>query len=539
MKKIIYLLLFGLFASCVQDDFKDIELKDKDTYLDLPKYPEQTIEFTTTTHIPQRILNSSSYFVGADIKTRSGTIIKDSLWSNGFGITYFGVADESIVLENMQRYIYPGSILQGNTVADAEYRSISASIKPITVSVSFPAKIVKGVIKTPSLSDTRQFVNDIVRQENIGKQSASLSFEIDQFTSYEELKIMFGSNKKTSGIFFNSSSGEENFEHKISKGTGIAVKFVQKYFTLDMDIPHGGLVNGDISGLVQYSPVYVSSIAYGRMGIMTIETNESYSDAYSKINEAFSTLFVNKQSNISESVKSLIKNAIVKVFLIGSNGEAGVMAINGFDAFLKVITEGGEFNSNNFGAPLYSSFSYLTDHSPFKVNFKINVDSPPVYGRIEFRNFRKTQGQDNVILGEHETWDEAWDHEVYLAFYSDMGAKMRTIAPSYINFNIIEERIGLITTQDPVKSPTYSYSNKYVTNELKGVEKFIQSFNFMKRYYSYSDWGRIFDINSFQITHFLGHGRFYKGLPPKDMTDRSYAIGPQTGSNHPYPTGAY
>ncbi|WP_286083488.1 thiol-activated cytolysin family protein [Parabacteroides goldsteinii] len=538
MKKIIYFLLFGLFISCTQDDLKEIELKGRD-YLDLPKYPEQTIEITTTTHIPQRILNSSPDFAGDGIKTRSGTIVRDSLWSNGFGITYFGVADESIVLENMQRYIYPGSLLQGNTVADAEYKPVSVSVKPISVSVSFPAKKVKGIINNPSLSNTRQFVNEIVRQENIGKQSASLSFEIEQFTSYEELKIMFGSNKKTSGIFFNNSSGEENFEHKISKGTGIAVKFIQKYFTLDMDIPHGGLVNGDISGLVQYSPVYVSSIAYGRMGIMTIETNESYSDAYSKINEAFSTLFVNKQSNISESVKSLIKNAIVKVYLTGSNGDTGVMTINGFDAFLKVITEGGEFNQNNFGAPLYSSFSYLTDHSPFKVNFKINLDSPPVYGRIEFRNFRRTSGQDIHMSGESSTMDETWDHEVYLAFYSDMGAKMRTIAPSYINFNIIQERIELITTEDPVKNHTYSYSNMYVTNDSKGVEKFIKSFNFMKRYYSYRDWGRLFDINSFQITHFLGHGRFYKGLPPKDMTDRSYVIGPQTGSNHPYPAGAY
>ena len=59
MKKIIYFLLFGLFISCTQDDLKEIELKGRDSYLDLPKYPEQTIEITTTTHIPQRILNSS------------------------------------------------------------------------------------------------------------------------------------------------------------------------------------------------------------------------------------------------------------------------------------------------------------------------------------------------------------------------------------------------------------------------------------------------------------------------------------------------
>lgn len=539
MKKIIFIIILGLIIiGCTEEYLNEFDSKNEATKLYLPKYPEQTIEFTTTTHIPQRILNGSPDFAGDSKATRSGTLVRDSLWSNGFGITYFGMADESIVMDNMQRYIYPGSLLQGNTIADAEYKPVSVPIKPVTVSVSFPAKKVKGVLNNPSLSSTRQFVNDIVRQEGIGKQTASLSFEIEQFTSYEELKILFGSNKKTSGIFFNKSSGEENFEHKISKGTGIAVKFVQKYFTLDMDIPHGGLVNGDISGLVKYSPVYVSSIAYGRMGIMTIETNESYLDAYSKINEAFSTLFVNKQSYVNEAIKSLIQNATIKIYLIGSNGEAGVMTISGYDAFLKLITEGGEFNENNFGAPLYSSFSYLTDHSPYRINFKINVDSPPVYARVEFRNSRlltggSSQGQDNTSF-----WGD-YTHEVYLAFYADMGAKMRTIAPSYVNFNIIEERIKYITTDYPYKPPMYNYTNITATNSLKGVEKLIGSIIFSSVDEETWDYGRLYSMNNSLFLHFLGRGKFYKGLAPKDLPNRIYVNQSYKYVSHPYPSGAY
>lgn len=525
---------------CTQADLNEVELKNEESNLHLPKYPEQTIEFTTTTHIPQRILNSNLNFSKNGSKTRSSTIIRDSLWSNGFGITYFGIADESIIMENMQRYIYPGSLLEGSSIANAEYKHIPIPTKPINVSVSFPAKRVMGVLNVPSLSNTRQFINDIVRQEGIGKQSASLSFQIDQFTSYEELKIMFGSNKKASGIFFNNSSGEENFEHKISKGTGIAVKFVQKYFTLDMDIPQGGLINGDISGLVKYSPVYVSSIAYGRMGIMTIETNESYLDAYSKVNEAFNTLFVKKESYVSEAVRAMIANATVKVYLIGSNGEAGVMAVKGFDSFLKVITEGGEFNQNNFGAPLYSSFSYLSDHSPYRVNFKINVDSPPIYARVEFRNMRMTRGYPGgQYLEENMSYDDAWTHEVYLAFYTDMGAKMRTIAPSYINFNIVEEKIRHITKDIPYTLPNYNYSNTNVTNDLKGIEKFIGSVEFFSHKEKMRDYGRIYDMNNFSFLHFLGQGRFYKGLPPLNLPKRTYINDRYDYINHPYPTGVY
>lgn len=41
-----------------------------------------------------------------------------------------------------------------------------------------------------------------------------------------------------------------------------------------MDIPSNGLISGTIPG--GYSPVYVSSIAYGRIGILTLETNYDY-----------------------------------------------------------------------------------------------------------------------------------------------------------------------------------------------------------------------------------------------------------------------
>lgn len=538
MKKIIYLLIISIWlVGCNQLNIEEISYEGDNFIKNLPKYPEQTIELTINDYIPERIKKTG---LNNNISTRAGTIIRDSIWPNGFGISYFGVADESIIMENMQRYIYPGSLLKGNTIADANYANLSVPIKPITLSVSFPAKRVSGVLNNPSLSSTRQFVNDIVRQEGIGNQSASLSFEIDQFTSYEELKVLFGSNKKTSGIFFSSSSGEENFEHKISKSTGIVVKFTQKYFTLDMDIPQNGLINGDISGLVQYSPVYVSSIAYGRMGIMTIETNESYEDGYSKITEAFNKLFVNKQTNISESVKSLIRQAVIKVFLVGSDGKSSVMAVNGFESFLNVITEGSEFNENNFGAPLYSTFSYLTDHSPFKINFKINLDSPPVYARIEYRNQRKIKG-DNIIyydvLNEH-----IYEADVYVSFYADMGAKMKTIAPQYINFNVIEERVThKVNYNTYTPGPTFAYSNKYYTNSLRAVERFIGTFHFRHTKETLYDWGRLVDLDNLTIMHFLGQGRFYKGIPPKDFPQgyRHYVGQDYKYHDYPYPSGAY
>ena len=76
--------------------------------------------------------------------------------------------------------------------------------------------------------------------------------------------------------------------------SGFYVKFYQTSFTLDMDVPNGSLVkdnNFDSEGI---EPVYVSSISYGRMGILAIETNEKAEDAKRIINETFNKLFYKK-----------------------------------------------------------------------------------------------------------------------------------------------------------------------------------------------------------------------------------------------------
>ena len=66
-----------------------------------------------------KVLSSPSH-----IHTRASEIISETLWDNGFGKTIHAQADESIVLDNLNRYIYPGSILDGASVANQDYKTI-------------------------------------------------------------------------------------------------------------------------------------------------------------------------------------------------------------------------------------------------------------------------------------------------------------------------------------------------------------------------------------------------------------------------------
>ncbi|CEJ71306.1 hypothetical protein BN1195_03651 [Chryseobacterium oranimense G311] len=47
-------------------------------------------------------------------------------------------SSESIVLPHLQMYIFPGSLLKGNSIQDMNFKPITASVKPVTVSMSIP-----------------------------------------------------------------------------------------------------------------------------------------------------------------------------------------------------------------------------------------------------------------------------------------------------------------------------------------------------------------------------------------------------------------
>ena len=423
----LFLFAIGLI-SCEQEFDKKEQQSDCCSFQNLPKYPEQVVNINVHNYIPDmgdKVLSSPSH-----IHTRASEIISETLWDNGFGKTIHAQADESIVLDNLNRYIYPGSILDGASVANQDYKTISVHYKPINVSVSFPAQKVTGVLEKPSLSSCRQLVMDLMHQKGIGQQSASVHFDIHRFTSYDELKMTFGSNANTSFLFWGSSSSQQEHKERISKSSGLYIRFIQKYFTIDMDIPEKSFIEGSINA--QYSPVYVSSIAYGRVGILTLETDEIYENAESIVKKAVNGFLYNKKEFLTVEEKGFFDEARMKVYVGGGNGDSGVKTLTGFDDFIKFISEGGHFSAETPGKPIFCSFAYLSDHSPYKVKFKIDIDSDPVYARIEYRNLKNDSYVGRSLQREKIIGD------VHLAFYADRTAKIPTVAPRYISFNIVE-----------------------------------------------------------------------------------------------------
>lgn len=147
-----------------------------------------------------------------------------------------------------------------------------------------------------------------------------------------------------------------------------------------MDYPQGSIAQ--IPSDMVNEAVYINSITYGRLGIMTLETNSTAEYSKEVMNRTFNKLFVSGSSSLTSEEQSFLNGCDFKVYLIGGNGSTAVQSFTGYAGFIQHIKK-GTFSKNEPGAPLFCTFNHVKDNSPVKVNFKFSMKKQPLY--VEFK----------------------------------------------------------------------------------------------------------------------------------------------------------
>ncbi|MYY46888.1 hemolysin [Elizabethkingia anophelis] len=280
-------------------------------------------------------------------------------------------SDQIVVTVPQKTFI--GGVYNSTTLDNLNYTPISYPLDPITVSYSFPSDFIVDTIERPSLSSMRASVFKAMRAANFsGEQSLAFDYNIKQFSYYSELKIAFGSNVNIGKIFSIDISGSNN---KIKRTTGVFAKFTQKNFTIDMDLPADGNIfknNSDLALTNGKNPVYISSVTYGRLGIISIESNASYNEVNFALKAALTAGIVNGSLNIDSNSKKILEESDLSVYLVGGRGTDAVQVIKGFAGFSNFIVNGGQFTPEAPGVPIYFSASHASDNSVYYTTFTID-----------------------------------------------------------------------------------------------------------------------------------------------------------------------
>ena len=277
---------------------------------------------------------------------------------------------ELFTLDPTTDVIYPGSMLKGETIPTGEYARINKDRAPITMSISL--NNVKGktsvTVNNPNLlSEVRAGVNELLNLEVKGATPAQLEFDKSQVYSEQQLSIALGANyrdktKDISGSFdFNTTTVKKKY----------VLKFIQKYFTIDLDSP--GQVPSDlftdlpsIESLGSTSPVYVSAVTYGRMVLYTVESDYSITEVETAFNAAIEAGEKGGDFNLDVDSKNVLEESNIKALIIGGNGASAAQTIGGnLEKIYDYIAAGGNYSPEESpGSPLSYKLSYVKEGFP-------------------------------------------------------------------------------------------------------------------------------------------------------------------------------
>jgi hypothetical protein len=293
---------------------------------------------------------------------------KDTTEEYYYHIDYYQAAagyDEQMVLNPQTDVIYPGALIKGESILDGTYTLIAAKRKPITISTSLLGGANTSIeVNDPKLSTIREAVNSLMKQE-YDVPYANLSFTIEQANSEQQLDMALRASYKGGGV--NIKSGFDFSNKKVK--TRLVAKFIQSYYTLDMDLPNqpSDLFDTDVDrGLFgSFMPMYVSTVTFGRMALFTIESELSETEVRTFLNASYA----NVKGSVSADFNSLQSKSTMKVYVLGGSGADASATINGFEDFKKYITEGGNFSRTSPGAPISYKLRYINDNKIGKIVF--------------------------------------------------------------------------------------------------------------------------------------------------------------------------
>jgi thiol-activated cytolysin len=271
--------------------------------------------------------------------------------------------NEQIVLNPQTDVIYPGALVKGESILDGTYTLIPAARKPITISTSLTgASKVSVVVDDPKLSTVREAVNTLMSQ-TYDVPAANMGFTIEQAYSEQQLDLSLRASYK-SGVV-NVKGGFDFSNTKIK--TRLVAKFIQNYYTLDMDMPNlpSDLFDGDVDRTLfgTFMPMYVSSVTFGRMALFTIESELEESMVRAALDVSYTSI----NAETSAEFNAFKSKSTMKVYILGGSGSDAGATINGFEDFKNYIKAGGNFSKTSPGAPIAYKLRYIKDNTIGKI----------------------------------------------------------------------------------------------------------------------------------------------------------------------------
>ena len=302
-----------------------------------------------------------------------------------------GYADV-ILLDPTTDVIAPGMLIEPGSLGSGNYTAISEAKKPIKISHSLGGSVS---VSDPGLSTIRDAIQQL--NQSLSVNPAQFTYEYETIQSSEQLKLDIGGHYKNPWM---TVSGGFDWQSSTQKSR-MYVKFVQVYYTIDVDVsgkdkPSDWFEEFPDVNNWNVSPVFVSSVRYGRIGILTMESEASESELNAFFNATFSAFSSSGEIKIDAAHLETFNKTTFKALVVGGNPDEAVKTISGFDGFKEWILSSAQVTPDSPGSPVSYTLRYLKDNSVAKVVLSGNYSIQNCYPLPEYLH---VQGMEGDTLG--------------------------------------------------------------------------------------------------------------------------------------------
>lgn len=376
------------------------------------------------------------------------------------------VPEKFVALNPNADVLWPGSLVQGKSMAGGILDPIPVKRAPGTITLTLAAGSTGPVSKTmdqASLAAATQAQNDILAGYDAATP-AKFSYDFQSIYSSQQLSVAVDANVKGTDWAAAASLKVDQDDAK----SRYLIQFTQEYFTMAFEPPQGaaGVFDPSVTAddLAPYAqdgnpPVYIASVTYGRIFYLLFESTASQHDLEVAVSGSYSGA-VSVDANAAASYKTIINSATIKSYGLGGNAESAIGAVTGDDQFAQIktfLTTGANFSKENPGVPISYTVRNLADSTEVKLALTTDYTAKDCTSTAKFcDNQQHVLDACGVCGGQGNTC-------------SPCSAQHPQVLPGngdYVTFNIAQGNNG-----DTVSFPDgnyYHYASAYCHREVWG-----------------------------------------------------------------------
>ncbi len=243
--------------------------------------------------------------------------------------------NDALLLNPLSDVVWPGSLVDGSRWVNGEYCAVTDPRASMTLSMSLPVAheiLSSQTVQNPTNSSVRTALNEL-RSRFLGQGlSANIQSETKVIHSREQLQIALSGSFDT-GVYRLASKFDFDSNTVLNK---ILFKYQQIYYTVDVDLPSSGADFFVSKRAPEPNEMLISSVSYGRMLLLAIESSESVADVKAAVEFAYKPYSVDAKTSAhyNKTLSGSTKNVLI---LGGPAGLAEKVVMGGLNEVMQEI----------------------------------------------------------------------------------------------------------------------------------------------------------------------------------------------------------